>query len=74
MDYDLDFIAFGAQYYRAPTPLREDFDEEIKNFAEQGFNTIKIWMQWRWNNPAEGVYDFSDMQELLDMLELLQDL
>ena len=63
---DLDYIVFGAQYYRAPTPLREDFDSDLKSFAEQGFNTIKIWMQWRWNNPAEGVYDFSDMQELLD--------
>ena len=64
---ELDYLVFGAQYYRAPTPLREDFDSDLKAFAEQGFNTIKIWLQWRWNNPAEGVYDFSDMKELMDI-------
>ena len=65
----IDFIPFGAQYYRAPTPLREDFRHDLETFAGYGFNTIKIWLQWRWNNPAEGEYDFSDMKELLDLSE-----
>ena len=64
-----DYIPFGAQYYRAPTPVREDFRTDLKKFAEQGFNTIKIWLQWRWNNPAPDEYDFSDMRELLDIAQ-----
>ncbi len=65
----IDYIPFGAQYYRAPTPVREDFHADLEKFAEQGFNTIKIWLQWRWNNPAPGEYDFSDMHELLDIAQ-----
>lgn len=60
-------IIFGAQYYRAPTPARSEWRSDLAHFKDHGFNTIKIWAQWRWNNPAEGVYDFSDMQELMDI-------
>lgn len=62
---DTDFIPFGAQYYRAPTPLASEWENDIKNMADYGFNTIKIWAQWRWNNPEKDVYDFSDLDELM---------
>ena len=61
------FFPFGAQYYRYPTPLREDWEQDIKNISETGFNTIKIWAQWRVNEPQKGVYDFSDLDELMDI-------
>jgi len=61
------FLPFGSQYFRAPTPLREDWEKDLVNFKNQGFNTIKIWAQWRTNNPQEGVYLFDDLQELLDL-------
>lgn len=60
-----DFIPFGAQYYRAPTPLETEWESDIKNMADLGFNTIKIWAQWRWNNPEKDVYNFSDLDELM---------
>lgn len=63
---ELAFLPFGAQYYRAPTPLREDFARDLAGFAAHGFNTIKIWLQWRWNNPEPGRFCFDDMRELLD--------
>ena len=62
----MDYLIFGAQYYRAPTPEAADFEQDLQNFAGHGFNTIKIWLQWRWNNPACGQYDFHDIQLLLD--------
>jgi beta-galactosidase GanA len=34
---------------------------------EYGINTIKIWAQWRWNNPEEDVYDFGDIDQLMDI-------
>ncbi len=62
-----DFLPFGAQYYRYPTPLPESWESDLRNIRECGFNTIKIWAQWRRNNPQKGVYDFSDLQRLLDI-------
>jgi len=64
---DTNFVPFGSQYYRAPTPLSEDWARDLANFKNQGFNTIKIWTQWRTNNPGEGIYSFDDIQELLDL-------
>ncbi len=63
---ELPFIV-GSQYYRAPTPVKQDWDRDLALFASKGLNTIKIWAQWRWNNPAEGVYQFDDVLELLDL-------
>ena len=63
----LDILPFGAQYYRAPTPLASDWERDLKNFAAHGFNTIKIWACWRSNNPREGVFDFSDIDRLMDL-------
>lgn len=66
---DLDFIPFGAQYYRAPTPKQSHWEGDIKNFAAQGFNTLKIWAQWRWNNPKKDLYDFSDLKKIMDLAQ-----
>ena len=64
---DLNFIPFGSQYYRAPTPLAEDWETDLKNFKAQGFNTVKLWVQWRWNMPKEDTFDFSDIDKLMDI-------
>lgn len=63
----LNYIPFGSQYYRAPTPSQTDWLRDLTQFKQQGFNTIKVWAQWRWNHPAPDVFDFSDLQELLDL-------
>jgi len=61
------YIPFGSQYYRAPSPHKEDWEKDLKNMAGLGFNTVKYWIQWRWNNPAEGEYYFDDIDELMDL-------
>lgn len=61
------FVLFGAQYYRAPTPKPDQWEIDLARIREHGFNTIKVWAQWRWNNPADGVCDFSDLSRLLDL-------
>ena len=61
-----NMLPFGAQYYRAPTPTPDKWDGDLRSMSENGFNTIKIWAQWGWNNPSEGVYDFSDIDVLMD--------
>lgn len=61
------YIPFGSQYYRAPSPHKEDWEKDLKNMAGLGFNTVKYWIQWRWNNPAEGEYYFDDIDELMNL-------
>jgi len=63
------YIPFGSQYYRAPSPARADWDSDLGRMAELGFNTVKFWVQWRWNNPAEADFDFGDIDELMDLSE-----
>ena len=64
-----DYIPFGSQYYRFPTPLREDWDRDLANMKRAGFNTIKFMLLWKANNRLEGEYDFSDGKTLLDLCQ-----
>ena len=61
------FLPFGSQYYRCPTPHPTEWETDLRNFKGHGFNTIKIWAQWRPNNPARDVYDFTDLERLMDL-------
>ncbi|MFA7289391.1 MAG: beta-galactosidase [Melioribacteraceae bacterium] len=62
-----DYFQYGSQYYRAPSPHSEDWEKDLKKMSELGFNTIKYWIQWRWNNPAEGEYYFDDIDKLMEL-------
>jgi beta-galactosidase len=64
---DGEYFPFGVQYYRAPSPVREDWDRDLANIAALGFNTVKFWVQWRWNNPREGEYYFEDIDILMEL-------
>jgi beta-galactosidase len=63
------YFPFGSQYYRAPSPRPEDWERDTEQFARLGLNTIKYWVQWRWNNPAEDTYYFEDIDRLMDLAE-----
>ncbi len=63
---DYPFI-WGAQYYRAPTPAKENWDSDMKHFSELGFTDIKFWLQWRWSHPADDEYYFEDLDELIEI-------
>lgn len=63
-----DFL-FGFQYYRAPTPFKENWDHDLRKIAQDGFNAVKFWVQWRWNNPVEGEYYFDDLDELMRLAD-----
>lgn len=63
----MNFLPVGFQYYRAPTPLQKNWASDLKKLREDGFNTVKYWLQWRWNEPEEGVFDFSDVDALMDL-------
>jgi beta-galactosidase len=60
---------WGAQYYRAPTPSRENWDSDLKRMSELGFTDVKFWLQWRWAHVAPDKYYFDDLDELMDIAE-----
>src|SRR5690606_21292093 len=63
----LDYLMYGTQYYRAPTPSSMKWEKDMVAMKELGLNTIKIWAQWRWNNPEDGRYYFDDLHEIMDL-------
>lgn len=64
-----EYFPFGTQYYRAPSPHKSEWDRDLRNIAELGLNTVKFWVQWRWNNPSEGEFYFGDIDELMDLAQ-----
>jgi len=60
-------FVYGSQYYRAPTPLQEEWEYDLKNMEKAGLDTIQLRVQWRWNEPKEGKYMFDDIDRLFDL-------
>ncbi len=60
---------WGAQYYRAPTPEPEVWEEDFQKMQELGFNSVKFWVQWRWSHIDENEYYFDDLKKLLLLAE-----
>jgi beta-galactosidase len=64
-----EYIPFGTQYYRAPSPAPSEWERDLQAIAAAGFNTVKFWAQWRWNNPRDGEYWFDDIDRLMDIAQ-----
>lgn len=64
-----DQFVFGTQYYRAPTPLPEEWEYDLQKMEDAGLDTIQIRIQWRWNERREGEYYFTDVDRLFDLAE-----
>ncbi|MCC7409127.1 MAG: beta-galactosidase [Phycisphaeraceae bacterium] len=64
--WELPFL-FGAQYYRAPTPERGLWAEDLGRMAACGFTDVKFWSQWRWTQRGPGRYFDEDMDELMEL-------
>jgi len=62
-----DIFLVGTQYFRAPTPMPEDWQRDLENIRECGMNIIRLWLVWSWMNPAPGRYDFEDVERLLEL-------
>ena len=61
-----DFI-FGAQYYRAPTPSRENWESDLRNMKAIGLNSVKFWVQWRWTHRGPDEFYYEDIDCLMDL-------
>ncbi|SDW14467.1 beta-galactosidase [Paenibacillus sp. CF384] len=63
------FIPFGFQYYRSPTPYRDQWAMDLERISLNGFNCIKLWVQWRDCHPSENTFIFDDIADLMDLAE-----
>ncbi len=67
---NLPFL-FGSQYYRAPTPEPECWQEDHNKMRDIGFNAVKYWVQWRWSHhkDADSIdrFVFDDVDRLMDL-------
>lgn len=59
----------ATQYYRQPTPLKEEWESDLKRIGEYGLDVIQVRLNWRWNERIEGVYDFADADALIALAE-----
>lgn len=60
-------FAYGAQYYRPPNPPADDWADDLQRMSDLGFNTVKLWAMWNHTHPAEDEYDFSELDELVEL-------
>lgn len=65
---DIPFL-FGAQYYRPPTPMSEDWAEDIKRMKGAGLNTVQLWVVWGWVEPSEGNFVYDDYDRIVDLAD-----
>ena len=62
-----DDIVYGTQYYRAPTPLQSEWEQDILKMDEFGIDTFQIRVQWRQNERGEDNYYFDDVDKLFNL-------
>ncbi|WP_440009457.1 beta-galactosidase [Halomicrococcus sp. SG-WS-1] len=60
-------FAYGAQYYRPPNPPSDVWADDLEQMADLGFNTVKLWAMWNHTHPAEDEFDFSELDELVEI-------
>jgi len=58
---------FGSQYYRPPFPERSCWQRDMENMRKLGFNSIKLWAMWNWIEKDRGIFDFDELDELVDI-------
>jgi beta-galactosidase GanA len=67
MGREIKGFPFGIQYYRAPTPLPDEWKADLERIREMGFTFIQVRPQWRWHERREGEFRWDDLDRLFDL-------
>lgn len=59
-----DFI-YGTQYYRDPTPLENEWDDDLEGIKQINMDTVQLRLNWRYFERKENEYDFAKVDRLL---------
>lgn len=68
-------VWYGGGRYRAPSLSRDPKSErslwetDLKNISSLGFNSIKVWIDWATAERTEGNFDFSVLDQILEIIE-----
>ena len=59
----------GVEYYRAPIPKRDVWDEDFARIREAGLRIVRSFSYWNWMEPRPGLYELDDFDRLFDLAE-----
>lgn len=59
-------FVFGTQYLRGSTPHKDQWERDMENMKNCGFNTIRAWLVWNFIERAEGELDYDYISGFLD--------
>ena len=57
----------GVEYYRAPTPKQEVWDEDFARISAAGLRIVRSFSYWNWMEPQPGAYRLEDFDRLFDL-------
>ena len=64
---------YGAQYFRPPNPARADHRVHLTKIRKElKFNLIKLWAMWNYCHIKEDKYDFSELEEIMNICDELE--
>ena len=59
----------GVEYYRAPTPKLDCWDEDFARLSASGFRVVRSFTYWNWMEPRPGIYELDDFDYMFDLAE-----
>ena len=59
----------GVEYYRAPTPKLDCWDEDFARLSAAGFRIVRSFTYWNWMEPRPGIYELDDFDYMFDLAE-----
>lgn len=62
-------IHLGTQYYRPPFPNERYWEDDIRQMADSGLNTIQLWVVWAWVEAKPGVFRYDDYDRLVELAD-----
>lgn len=62
-------IHLGTQYYRPPFPNGRYWEDDIKQMADSGLDTIQLWVVWAWVEAKPDEFHFDDYDRLVALAD-----
>jgi beta-galactosidase GanA len=59
-------------YYRLPSPA--EWIDVLEKIKAAGFNAVSLYFDWEYHSPKQGVYDFSGVRDVGQLLNIANDL
>lgn len=60
-------FVFGTQYLRGASPERDQWERDLYNIREYGFNTVRAWLVWNAIERSQGQFDYEYISDFLEL-------